>query len=609
MDDLINDFIAEASEGIEKVDNELIDLEKDPSRADLIDDIFRVLHSIKGTCGFFSLTKLALVANAGETLMSKVRSKQILVNQDVISLILEVMDKVKEIVIYVGKNGKEPDVDYTEIIEKANNFGAIANFSEKKPQILQIIKPSESNPESEMSIRVSLNVLEKLTQTVTELMMNRNELIKQKSEEMDSPLYKLDAITTQLQDEIIQTRLQPISHAWVNIPRLVRDLSAKLNKKINLNMQGDATRLDRQLIEAIQDPIVHMIRNSADHGIEMPAVRLSVGKPEDGTITLNAYYSNGNVMIEVSDDGAGMALKQIRAKIIEKKLASEQEIANMDDHQIIQYIFTPGFSTSEMVTNISGRGVGMNVVKENIEELSGTIEVKSIEGKGSTIILSLPLTLAIMPVLLVKSAGQCFAIAQSNIDRVIAIEDSVAEIFIGQQLLPCINLAEKLNLSGGLAKFVVVITVKGQIYGLIVDLIEGIEEIVLKPIAKLLRKTGLYIGNSIIDDDQVILVLNVNNLSENLIKIESNKELLPVDSKRFLLFEVASICKAIAFDQVIAVKDSGLLDKRFIIIIKINEQLRNIFADKIIDIVNVKKEDQLIISGERIELWRDSDGA
>lgn len=611
MDDLINDFIAQASEDIEKVGNELIDLEKDPSKAALIDDIFRVLHSIKGTCGFFGLTKLALVANAGENLMSKVRSKQLIIDHNLISIILEIMDKIKEIIIYIGKNGKESDVDYTQLIKKTTDISSSlvapsAPSSVPNPPI----QPSKPQAEIDVSVRVSLDTLDKLTQTITELMSNRNELLKQKASEIDTPLYKLNAITTHLQDEIIETRLQSISHAWLNVPRLVRDLSSSLNKQINLNMQGGSTRLDRQLIEAIQDPIVHMIRNSADHGIEMPADRVKLGKPEAGTITLNAYHNNGQVIIEVSDDGAGMNIEQIKAKIIEKKLASEQEIANMNENQIIQYIFTPGFSTSETVSNISGRGVGMNVVKENIEELSGTVEIKSIEGKGSSIILSLPLTLALMQVLLVKSAGQCFAISQININRIIALGNSAKEVFIGKQLLPCVNLAEKLGLvSKAAVKFAVVINVKEQIYGLIVDSVEAVEDIVLRPMAKLLRKTGLYTGNSIIGDDQVILLLNVNNLAQELITLQPQE--LGLDLKRFLLFEIANDARAIAFEQVITVKDPHLVDKKFAIIVKIDQQLKTILADNVMGIVNAEniEEDSIMLEDKRVKLWRYSDGA
>ena len=380
------------------------------------------------------------------------------------------------------------------------------------------------------TIRVSVEVLEDLMMLVSELVLTRNQLMQlARSEENQSftvPLQRLSHITTDLQEGVMKTRMQPIGNAWAKLPRLVRDLGHELGKKIALEMKGAETELDRQVLELIKDPLTHMVRNSGDHGLEGPADRRAAGKPETGRIMLNAYHEGGHIIIEIADDGRGLPVAKIRAKALAQGMATEAELAAMAEREIIRFIFRPGFSTAQAVTAVSGRGVGMDVVKTNIERIGGTIEVRSQEGKGTAFVIKIPLTLAIVSALIVESGGERFAVPQIGVVELVRvggeggpqlerIKDAPV-LRLRDKLLPLVPLARLLQLDAQAKEetgFVIVTQVGAHVFGIIVDRVFDTEEIVVKPVAPILRHVTMFSGNTILGDGSVIMILAPNGIA------------------------------------------------------------------------------------------------
>lgn len=329
----------------------------------------------------------------------------------------------------------------------------------------------------------------------------------------------------------MKTRMQQIGNAWQKLPRIVRDLSAELGKQIELEMNGAETELDRQVLERIKDPLTHMVRNSADHGLESPQERLAAGKPEKGTIRLSAFHEGGHIMIEVADDGRGLNTAQIKAKAIANGLATDADIAKMNEAQIHRFIFAPGFSTATEVTSISGRGVGMDVVHTNIDQIGGSVDVKSIAGEGSVFTIKIPLTLAIVSALIIESADQRFAIPQLSVIELVRAKDNSGNrierikdtpvLRLRNKLLPLIHLGRLLGLDKEPQQavdtgFIVVVQVGGQQFGIVVDGVFHTEEIVVKPMATKLRHIATFSGSTILGDGSVILILDPNGIAESL---------------------------------------------------------------------------------------------
>ncbi len=644
MDDLIGEFITETSESLAVLDLELVKLEQNPNDQNILGNIFRLVHTIKGTCGFLGLPRLESVAHAGENVLGKIRDGAIVVTPGAISIVLEAIDRIKSLIEYLSENGSEPAGEDKDLIKRLNEFadsnGAVLNaagsataaavavpveqFVEPRidgmfsPAEMKIVSstsqdamdelerafanatstleggmdftkapdtflvadeaPSAPTPSpaaaapaprqaiseqakekaikqgldteakeggghgANQSIRVSLDVLENLMQMVGELVLTRNQLLQvvrhREERELKGPLQQLSQITTELQEGVMKTRMQPIGNAWSKFPRLIRDLSIELNKKIELKMIGESTELDRQLLEMIKDPLTHMVRNSCDHGLEQPADRAAMGKPETGTVTLHAFHEGGHIIIEIKDDGRGLNLDRIKQKILEKDLATESELEQMSDETIMQFIFAAGFSTAEKVTSVSGRGVGMDVVRTNIEKIGGTVSLSSAAGKGSTFHIKIPLTLAIVSVLLVETSGQRFAVPQLNVVELVRVgEESEYKIEaiaqssvlrLRDKLLPLINLRDVLGLKKPPVEitadgeevltdgYVAVLRIGATDFGLILDKIYDTEEIVVKPVSPLLSDIDVYSGNTILGDGSVIMILDPNGLAKEL---------------------------------------------------------------------------------------------
>ncbi|WP_370655806.1 chemotaxis protein CheA, partial [Paracraurococcus lichenis] len=380
------------------------------------------------------------------------------------------------------------------------------------------------------SIRVSLDLLETLMTSVSELVLTRNQLLQLSRNSRDNnfaaPLQRLNHVVSELQENVMKTRMQPVGNAWSKLPRIVRDLARDLDKKIEMRMTGAETELDRQVLEMIRDPLTHMVRNSCDHGLEGPAERVAAGKDETGVIALHASHEGGHIVMTLSDDGRGLNLARIRQKAVERGMASEAEVAAMSDNQLAQFIFRSGFSTAAAVTDVSGRGVGMDVVRTNVERIGGTIELSTTPGKGSVFTIKIPLTLAIVSALIVDCAGQRYAVPQISVTemvhageggerRIERIRDTPV-LRLRDRLLPLVPLRSVLGLPRGEpsqeGSLVIVTRVGAYEFGIVVDSAQDTEEIVVKPVAPLLKDIGVYSGNTILGDGSVCMIVDPNGI-------------------------------------------------------------------------------------------------
>ncbi|MBR0648484.1 hybrid sensor histidine kinase/response regulator [Roseomonas terrae] len=560
MDDLLADFLTETHEGLVALDSALVRLERAPDDQPTLSEVFRLVHTIKGTCGFLGLPRLEAVAHAAENVLGRYRDGTLAVTAGGITLILSALDRVKAIVAGIEASGTEPAGDDAALIG-ALDAAAEGQAVEPPPAdirhaldsppateagAIDVARPDPAPveaPSAEMAttdlaggaapqtIRVSVDVLENLMTLVSELVLTRNQLLQlaraHQSDAFAVPLQRLSHITSDLQEGVMKTRMQPIGNAWAKLPRLVRDLAHELGKKIELDMRGAQTELDRQVLELIRDPLTHMVRNSGDHGLEAPADRRAAGKPETGRIVLNAYHEGGHIIIEVGDDGRGLPVDRIRAKALGNGLTTEADLAQMSEREILRFIFAPGFSTAQQVTAVSGRGVGMDVVKTNIEKIGGTVELTSREGRGTTFTIKIPLTLAIASALIVEAGGERFALPQIGVVelvRVGAAQDGAPRIErikdapvlrLRDRLLPLVSLAGLLRLPPAAedAGFVAVMQVGGQVFGIILDRVFDTEEIVVKPVAPILRHITMFSGNTILGDGSVIMILDPNGIA------------------------------------------------------------------------------------------------
>lgn len=592
MDDLIVEFLTETNESLQELDTDLITLEQNPNDKNLISKIFRLMHTIKGTCGFLGLPRLETVAHRAENVMGRFRDGNLEVTPDYVSLILESLDRVRFLLGHIEANSTEPEGSDADLIEKLDAVyegrDAFQSGQSGNTPAPQDIKTDETAVELEMptfddvrtmvpaaapasaaqpaepetitapaapskdpkeskekesaesaianqSLRVNVDVLENLMTMVSELVLTRNQLLQIARSDKDSgfvtPLQRLNHVVSDLQEGVMKTRMQPIGNAWAKLPRIIRDLSMELGKKIDLVMVGQDTELDRQVLEMIKDPLTHMVRNSGDHGIEPPADRIRAGKPETGTVHLRAYHEGGHIIIQIADDGRGLPLEKIKKKIIQNGLASEDEVSRMSSQQIQQYIFHAGFSTADKVTSVSGRGVGMDVVRTNIEKIGGSIEMNSVEGKGSTFSIKIPLTLAIVSSLIVAVGGERFAIPQLAVRELVLVSQKSEHriemikdtpVFrLREKLLPLVSLNDLLKLGNNSAvstgfdhKYIIVTQVGGYSFGLIVDQVFDTEEIVVKPVAKILKDLTLFSGNTILGDGSVIMILDPGGIAK-----------------------------------------------------------------------------------------------
>lgn len=674
MDDLIPEFLAETNESLNDLDISLVKLEQNPDDKELLSQIFRVMHTIKGTSGFLGLPRLGSIAHKAEDLLGLFREEKLQANAAYVSLILEAIDTIKIIIEILEQTGQEPEGDDGDLVnrlEQACDVEDITNFIPNKTKedfiTLNEVKTEDAlqdpannshteTPASAQTLRVSVDVLEYLMTLVGELVLTRNQILQvartQKDDaDMSGPVQRLNHIVSNLQESVVKTRMQPVGNAWSKLPRIVRDIANDLGKKIELEMLGQDTELDRQVLEMIKDPLTHMVRNSADHGIEKPEERLAAKKPEVGRIILNSYHEGGYILIEISDDGRGLSLDKIKQKILNKELAKQEEIAAMSNQQIQQYIFSAGFSTAEEVTAVSGRGVGMDVVRTNIEKIGGSIEMNSVEGEGTTFVIKIPLTLAIVSSLVVGIEQERFAIPQLDVTELVMITHNGANqiemvnnspVFrLRDSVLPLLCLKELLGFSQDYdrtkPKYIAVVKVGSHSFGLIVDHVFDTEEIVVKPVNSLLSDQTFFSGNTIMGDGQVIMILDSAGILKSFSElgkgsISQKKEVKDVtaDETSLLLFTAGDEnLKAVSLQHVERLEEVDLekieyaggnrviqyvdtlmnlhlcnpqmiipaQGKKPVIVFNTKEGMTGLLVDQIIDIVKYKGEYQIKSQG------------
>jgi two-component system chemotaxis sensor kinase CheA len=634
MDDLLSEFLTETAESLEVVDAELVKFEANPNERAVLDNIFRLVHTIKGTCGFLALPRLEALAHAGETLLGRFRDGALAVTPEAVTLVLQSIDRIKDILSHLGLVGVEPegqDRDLIGALEAMSEGGAPAAMgsapagvpaepnraapvrvdmlSPKEldlsdavgpydPELGRNLRPGEVSmadleaafqaAESDMvpgvvmaqpapkaplasavedgdradggvggqTIRVGVDILETLMTSVSELVLTRNQLLQMlralDDSEFKAPLQRLSVITGELQESVMKTRMQPIGAAWKKLPRIVRDVSRDVGKKIDLVMEGENTELDRQVLELIKDPLTHMVRNSADHGLEDTTGRRAAGKPDTGVIRLSAFHEGGFIVIQIADDGRGLNTERIREKVVANNLVTASEAAALTDAQIHRYIFAAGFSTAEQVTSLSGRGVGMDVVRTNIEQIGGQVDLVSITGKGTTFTIKIPLTLAIISTLIVKAAGQRFAIPQLNVKELIRTGGDAEHrvemlhetrvLRLRDRLLPLVGLSDFLRLTNpDTPGFVVVMEVGGRRFGVAVDDVFDTEEIVVKPLAQILRDVAAFSGATILGDGSVVLILDPNTLAQAVGELKGEEARQQKQTRRATSAEITAM--------------------------------------------------------------------
>ena len=612
-DEIIREFLIESNENLNRLDTEIVDLERHPT-ADRLASIFRTIHTIKGTCGFLGFQVLEGISHHAENILSQLRAGQRQVTGHIVSLILESVDAVRKILSNIESTGKEGDNAFPELVERLEKAAAQSSDdvpaasgngnvtaeaqpaapkesqlpvatavveTSKPPQVLPespvvpasapnspaVIDHEKSSTVAESSIRVDVSLLDKLMNLVGELVLARNQILQYASQRDDAPLsatsQRLNLITSELQEGVMKTRMQPIGVIWNKLPRVVRDVAHSLGKQLELEMEGADTELDKTIIEAIKDPLTHVVRNACDHGIEDPETRVRKGKPSKGTLRLKAYHEGGQVNIEISDNGAGVDVERVKRKAIEKGLIRAEQAAVMNEREAIALLFLPGFSTAQTITNVSGRGVGMDVVKSNVEKIGGAVDILTKPNEGTTVKLKIPLTLAIIPGLLVSSGGHRFVIPQVSLLELIRLEgDALSKIeFVHQTpvyrrrgtLLPIAYLNDVLKLPPAKtdeARNIVVLQAEDRQFGLVVDGVNDTQEIVVKPLGKQLKSLTFYSGSTIMGDGAVALILDVLGIGQlsgvlNRLREAHRREAIPMvqseaQKQRLLLFKSGS---------------------------------------------------------------------
>ena len=560
MDDIIREFLTETTENMTEMDNLLVSLEQRPDDTELITQIFRILHTIKGTCGFIGLSRLEKLAHKSEDLLGLFREGTAQPTPESVSAIFRATDIIKTIISSLENEGTEGQGDDTEILtlleamaggeEIIETLADMSGPISVQEHMLAPMQGEEMALDSisgirqaltagpgdgaghddsavgVQSLRVNVDVLENLMTMVSELVLTRNQLLQISRQNRDNdyagPLQRLNLVVSDLQEGVMKTRMQPVGNAWAKLPRIVRDICRELDKKIDLEMHGQETELDRQVLEMIKDPLTHMIRNSADHGIERPEERIAAGKPETGKIVLRSYHQGGYIMIEISDDGRGLQTERIKKKILQNGLLGAQELEGLSLQQIQQYVFHAGFSTADKVTSVSGRGVGMDVVRSNIERIGGSIEMRSVEGTGTNFTIKIPLTLAIVSALIIGVGRERFAIPQLSVSELVLVSEqgdnriehvnNAQVLRLRGNLLPLIDLKELMGLPAQRqdeeARLIVVTKVAQFMFGIVVDKVYDLEEIVVKPVPRLLKSLPLFSGNTILGDGKVIMILD-----------------------------------------------------------------------------------------------------
>ncbi len=576
MDDdaeIIAEFLVESHENLDQLDRDLVELERQPGSRELLSSIFRTIHTIKGTSGFLAFNRLEALTHVGENLLSRLRDGEMVMTGPVTETLLQMVDTVRALLGSVEVSGKDTaaDVDVEAVVaalravldggsavgeasadaprtpepaatpevELAEAVAPAAAVAEPAPVVelvetpetaLETFDPDAKRGVVDSSVRVDVELLDSLVQLVGELVLTRNQVLQRTENLEDIELVRaaqrLDLVASELQEGIMKTRMQPIGQVWSKMPRVVRDLAVQLGREVNLEMEGHETELDRSLLEALKGPLTHLVRNALDHGIEQPDARVAAGKPAAGRLLLRSFHESGQVVVEISDDGKGIDPDVIARVAIERGVITRDQAARMEAREIVNLIFRPGFSTATEVTNVSGRGVGMDVVRTNIERIGGTVDMQSQTGVGTTCRVRIPLTLAIIPALVVGEGEERYAIPQANLVELVRLEaddlaGSVEELAgapvlrLRGHLLPLVSMAEVLGRPRPVIEALTIVVVQADDlrFGICVDEVHDTQEIVVKPIGRQLKVLPTYAGATIMGDGRVALILDVPGIA------------------------------------------------------------------------------------------------
>jgi two-component system chemotaxis sensor kinase CheA len=563
-DDIVREFLVESHENLDQLDRDLVALESAPGERGLLSSVFRTIHTIKGTSGFLAFGRLERLAHAGENLLAELRDGKRAMDGPTTDVLLAVVDRVRDLLRAIEATGGEADVDIDDAVARVEAVLAgepmfpVPAFPVTPPTVpvpafdaphvpgtastgpapaapspaAPVAEPAADHDDgssraiAETSIRVDVDLLDALMRQVGELVLARNQILRltgNGADELARASQRLDVIASELQEGVMKTRMQPIEHLWSKMPRMVRDLAATCRREVSLELAGGDTELDRGLLEAVKDPLTHLVRNAVDHGIEPPDERAAAGKPAKGVLSLRAYHAGGLVTIEVADDGRGIDPANVAASAVRKGLRTEQQVVGMAPADLLQLLFLPGFSTTEQVTNVSGRGVGMDVVRTKIESIGGSVDVDSTVGAGTVWRLRIPLTLAIMPALTVACGDHRYAVPQANLLELVALDErnavehvhAAAVYRLRGELLPLVSLSQVLGVGAARTDTGVIAVVQSDEtrFGLLVDHVLDTEEIVVKALSPRLKSSGVYAGATVLGDGRVALILDVQGLA------------------------------------------------------------------------------------------------
>ncbi len=577
--ELLEEFVSESRELLETLSNDILSLEIEPENSDLINQIFRVFHTIKGNSGLVGLQDMSIVAHKAEDVLGQIREKKLKPETFAVDTLLLALDYLRGVVEEAASgqvqqrtikalqadlervlNGdipteeEEPAIDTTPATEGEHTMEAsepaepagpgsepspVADPPKKTAAAPKAATRSPNPKRPEQTIRVDVHRLDNLMNLVGELVLEKNRLNQvsnnaqgllvghPSASDLEGLNNSLGYITSEIQESVMQMRMLPIVNVFRKFPRLIRDLAREKGKEMRLVIEGEDTELDRSVIEAIGDPMVHLLRNAADHGIEAPEIRRTAGKPVEGTIKLSAYQEGNQIVIEIQDDGAGIDPEKIMKKALERKLITQEEAERLSSREIVQLIFKPGFSTAEKITDVSGRGVGMDVVNSNISKLNGTVEITTAKGLGSTFIIKLPLTLTIMTGMVVRVHDEHYIIPLINISETLRLEEQRISSVKGQRVLslrntviPILYVEELLNVprpdvADEEEHYIVIVDIAEKQLGLIVSRLLGQEETVVKPLGKILGKLPYFAGATLRGDGHVCLIMDIPSIIEN----------------------------------------------------------------------------------------------
>jgi two-component system chemotaxis sensor kinase CheA len=585
VDELTREFLIESQEGLDRMERCLTELEDRPHDRELLAEIFRSVHTIKGTTGFLGYARLESLSHAGENLLGLLRDGKLTADSEIISALLALLDGLRAILASIEAQGVESAGDDSEIIARLLQLQDGSSRGVHLPNPAEPVMQNETAAKipasaADSTLRVDIALLNRMMNLVGELVLTRNQILQATGADAGFAVLsrRLDMVTADLRESVMKARMQPVSHVFSKFPRLVRDLAQQLGKRVRLEMEGQDTELDKGLLEAIKDPLTHSVRNSIDHGIEAPQLRIAAGKPAEGILKLRAYQHGSHVIVEVADDGGGIRVDKVLDKAIERNLITPEKAAQSTERELLQLVFLPGFSTASSVTNVSGRGVGMDVVRNNVEKIGGKVEIESRAGRGTTLRLRIPLTLAIVPALILRSRGQSFALPQGVLDELVHLNADQARTqieWVGDapvyrlraRLLPLVFLdrlleqREAAQCQAGC--YIAVLNADGRSFGLVVDGLADPEEIVVKPLSPALKQIGLFSGATVMGNGEMGLILDpvaiairasISLTGEEQDSAEPTPDVARVEENEFLLVEAGAERAAVRLGDVLRIE-------------------------------------------------------